>query len=158
MFQAVKPYFDKLQQIADRMPEGSYIDTRTGEIKIDDKLLLTSTPKSGACLHHEVIAKALEEDKMKEMKYYFEKYKENEGKTDNDQLLDNYIQQVSDQQNQIGELQKTIMELREQTKQQRKDLIKKDLLHILELGYWDNMLPDNALNEIVDYILERESK
>ena len=120
-------------------------------------------PKSGACLHHEVIAKALEEDKMKEMKYYFEKYKELEPKVDTDQLLDNYIQQVSDQQNQIGELQKTIMELREQTKQHQKELIKKDLLHIILEGYEiddeeEVGVSSETLDDIVDYILERENK
>lgn len=115
-------------------------------------------PKSNACLYHEAIAKALEEDKMKEMKYYFEKYKETEGKTDNDQLLDNYIQQVSDQQNQIGELQKTIMELREQTKQHKKDLIKKDLYHILDRGEWSYEIDSTSIDDIVDYILERENK
>lgn len=152
--QAIRPYLDRLQQIANKMPEGSYIDTRTGEIKIEDKLLLTSTPKSGACLYHEAIAKALEEDKMKEMKYYFEKYKETEGKTDNDQLLDNYIQQVSDQQNQIGELQKTIMELREQIEDSKRELIEKDVENILD----GEGLSDYLINQLVDYILERENK
>lgn len=75
-------------------------------------------------------------------------------------LLDNYIQQFSDQQNQIGELQKTIMELREQIREQirehEREFIRKDLLHILNAEVDD--LEDGTIDEIVDYILERENK
>ena len=82
---------------------------------------------------------------------------------DNNKILDGYIQQISDQQNQIGELQKTIMELREQTKQHQKELIKKDLLHIISEGYEidgeeEVGVSSETLDEIVDYILERENE
>ena len=74
---------------------------------------------------------------------------------ENNQLLDNYIQQVSDQQNQIGELQMIIAELKYQVSTHKKELIKKDIVHILEEEAFE--IEDSTINEIVDYILEREN-
>lgn len=87
-----------------------------------------------------------------------ENCRKSKDKTDNDQLLDNYIQQVSDQQNQIGELQKIIMELRSKVEENKRNLILKDIERI-----FDDFLhiPDGTTtlkDDLVDYILERENK
>lgn len=115
--EAVRPYIDRLQQIVDRMPQGSYIDVKTGEIKME----------------------------------------ETKQKTNND-LVDTYIHQVIDQQNQIGELQKTIKELRSKIEENKRDLILKDIERIFDEFMH---IPDGTTtlkNDIVDYILERENK
>lgn len=79
------------------------------------------------------------------------------------ELLDTYIQQDLDQKNMIGELQLKIYELQNQIEDSKKDLIKKDLLHIISEGYEiDNDeevgVSSETLDDIVDYILERENK
>ena len=119
-------------------------------------------PKSNACIHHEVIAKAIEEDKIKEMKYYFEKYKELEIKptlevpkstgsvayTEEEMIQ----RQLSSYRNEIADLKDEIKALQDQLLNQKRDSIKSDIERIMD----GKVFPNYILDDIVEYILDRE--
>jgi len=73
-----------------------------------------------------------------------------------DRLLDSYIQKFNDQQAQIVELKLTILDLNNKLDSSVKQSIKNDLINIL--GAQANEITDSAINDIVNYILEREIK
>lgn len=73
-----------------------------------------------------------------------------------DRLLDSYIQKFNDQQAKIVELKLTILDLNNKLDSSAKQSIKNDLINIL--GAQANEITDSAINDIVNYILEREIK
>lgn len=73
-----------------------------------------------------------------------------------DRLLDSYIEKLNDQQAQIVELKLTILDLNNKLDSSVKQSIKNDLINIL--GAQANEITDSSINDIVNYILEREIK
>jgi hypothetical protein len=73
-----------------------------------------------------------------------------------DRLLDSYIEKINDQQAQIVELKLTILDLNNKLDSSVKQSIKNDLINIL--GAQADEITDSAINDIVNYILEREIK
>jgi 2C-methyl-D-erythritol 2,4-cyclodiphosphate synthase len=71
-------------------------------------------------------------------------------------LLDSYIEKFNDQQAKIVELKLTILDLNNKLDSSAKQSIKNDLINIL--GAQANEITDSAINDIVNYILEREIK
>jgi hypothetical protein len=96
------------------------------------------------------------EDK-KFLRDFFEENKGNVTPTPEDQV-EYWKKQYNKAVNEIVELNKTITTLRSQTEEHQKDLIKKDLYHILDKGEWSYEIDSTSIDDIVDYILERENK
>jgi hypothetical protein len=81
---------------------------------------------------------------------------DNNNIVDNNELLNTYIQQIDDQEYQIIELKKNVWDLKNQIEDYKKELIKKDIIHILEEEAFE--IEDETINEIVNYIIKRENK
>ena len=81
---------------------------------------------------------------------------DNNNIVDNNELLNTYIQQIDDQEYQIIELKKNVWDLKNQIEDYKKELIKKDIIHILEEEAFE--IEDETINEIVNYIIKKENK
>lgn len=124
-------------------------------------------PKSNACLMDEAWKKEKEEAKMKEMKYYFEKYKELETKTptfevpkSTGSLVEIYKpltpeEQIKRLEDRNRELNETIIKLREEHEDYLLNEKRRPYKINIEGILKGTNVPEEKILEIVDYIIDR---